>query len=160
MPTRESGTRLWRSCAANRLKSNEAEILKQLAWNLALPADRPPREYDEAVQYARQEATLAPKANEVHFVLALAEYRCGRSAEAVAAAERSMALRQGGDAMDWFLLAMALAQKGDKVKAAPWFDKAVAWTKEKERRTCTSGSSGPRRPSFWAGPAPMAALRP
>jgi hypothetical protein len=34
--------------------------------------------------------------------------------------------------LDWFIMAMALAQKGDKVKAAPWFDKAVEWMKQKD----------------------------
>ncbi len=118
--------------AADRLKPDHADILKHLAWSLALPPDRPPREYDEAARCARKDATLAPEGNEVYFVLALAEYRCGRSAEAVAAAERSMAMRKGGDALDWFIMAMALAQKGDEVKAAPWFDKAVEWTKQKD----------------------------
>ena len=32
---------------------------------------------------------------------------------------------------DWFLQAMARWQKGDTDEARKWFDKAVAWTKEK-----------------------------
>ncbi len=36
-----------------------------------------------------------------------------------------MALRNGGRTGDWFLLAMALARKGEKEKALRWFDKAV-----------------------------------
>ena len=36
----------------------------------------------------------------------------------------------GGNANDWFLLAMAHWQKGDKDEACKWFDKAVARTKE------------------------------
>jgi len=42
-----------------------------------------------------------------------------------------MALRNGRDASDWFFLAMEHWHKGDKDEARKWFDKAVAWTKEK-----------------------------
>ena len=42
-----------------------------------------------------------------------------------------MELQGGGDANDRFFLAMAHWQKGDKDEAREWFDKAVAWTKEK-----------------------------
>ena len=47
-------------------------------------------------------------------------------------ARRSMALSKGGNASDWFFMAMALWQKGDKDKARMWFEKAVAWTREKD----------------------------
>ena len=36
-----------------------------------------------------------------------------------------MALRKGGLPNDWFLLAMALARKGEKQKAVEWYEKAV-----------------------------------
>jgi hypothetical protein len=36
------------------------------------------------------------------------------------------------DASNWFILAMAFWQKRDKALAREWFDKAVAWTKEKD----------------------------
>ena len=42
-----------------------------------------------------------------------------------------MELRKGGDAYDWFFQAMAHWQKGDKDEARKWFDKAVAWTRQK-----------------------------
>ena len=38
-----------------------------------------------------------------------------------------MELRQGGDSFDWFFLAMAHWQFGEKEKAGAWFDKAAAW---------------------------------
>ena len=43
-----------------------------------------------------------------------------------------MKLRRGGSADDWFFQAMARWQKGEKDEARKWFDKAVAWTKEKD----------------------------
>ena len=52
--------------------------------------------------------------------------------ESIAAGKRSMALRKGGRASDWFFLAMAHWRKGEKVEARKWFDKAIAWTREKD----------------------------
>ncbi len=43
-----------------------------------------------------------------------------------------MALGNGGDAYDWFFLALSYRRKGARDKAQSWFDKAVARTKGKE----------------------------
>jgi tetratricopeptide (TPR) repeat protein len=115
-----------------RLKPDDAGVCNNVAYAMALPPDRPPGEYVEAAEYARKAVALAPKDGNIHNTLALAEYRCGRWAESIAASERTLALRPGGNAWDWFFLAMAHARKGNKEEAARWFDKAVAWTKEKE----------------------------
>jgi hypothetical protein len=45
-----------------------------------------------------------------------------------------MALRKGGDASDWFFLAMPHCRKGEKDQARKWFDRTVAWTKQKDPR--------------------------
>ena len=39
-----------------------------------------------------------------------------------------MELRSGGDASDWFFLAMAHRQLNNKDEARTWYDKAEAWT--------------------------------
>jgi len=49
------------------------------------------------------------------------------SKAAVAALETSMKLRQGGDSIDWFFLAMAHWQLGDKEEARRWYDRAAEW---------------------------------
>jgi tetratricopeptide (TPR) repeat protein len=103
-----------------------------LAWELVLSTTRPRRDYDEALVHAREAVHLAPKDGHYANTLALAEYRSGHWAESIAASERSMALTNGGGASHWFFLAMAQAQKGQKDQARTWFDKAVAWTKEKD----------------------------
>jgi hypothetical protein len=41
-----------------------------------------------------------------------------------------MQLRAGGDAADWFFLAMAHWQEGEKDQARQWYDKAVQWTEK------------------------------
>jgi Tfp pilus assembly protein PilF len=38
-----------------------------------------------------------------------------------------MELRRGGDSHDWFYLAMAHWQLGEKDKAREWYDRAVQW---------------------------------
>lgn len=38
-----------------------------------------------------------------------------------------MGLRQGGDAFDWFFLAMAKWHLGDRADARRWYDRAVTW---------------------------------
>src|SRR5262249_52297640 len=86
---------------------------------------------DEAAEHARKALAFDPKREDAHIALALAECRRGRWPEAIAAAERSMALRQGGNAFEWFVLAIAHARQGDKAKDGAWFDKAVVWTNEK-----------------------------
>ena len=45
-----------------------------------------------------------------------------------------MLLRKGGDAYDWFVLALCIRRKGDNEKAREWFDKAVDWTKKNKPR--------------------------
>jgi serine/threonine-protein kinase len=115
-----------------RLLPNDARIHNSLAWALVVPPNRPRRDYDEAVVHARKAVELAPKSGSRFNTLALAEYRSGHWAESIAAGERAMALQNGGGALDWFLLAMAFWQKGEKDEARKWFDKAVPWTKEKD----------------------------
>jgi hypothetical protein len=61
-------------------------------------------------------------------VARLAEYRVGHWTESLAASESAMALRNGGDAYNWFSVALAHWQEGHKDEARQWFDKAVAWT--------------------------------
>jgi tetratricopeptide (TPR) repeat protein len=57
----------------------------------------------------------------------VAHYRNGDWKEAAAALEKSIALSKGGTAFDWFFLAMARWQLGQKDEARKWYDKAVAW---------------------------------
>jgi tetratricopeptide (TPR) repeat protein len=115
-----------------RLRPESDAVLNNLAWKIVLFRDRPAREFDEALAHARKCVELTPKdANHVN-TLALAEYRVRHWDETIAAAKASLALRNDGNASDWFFLAMAHAQKGEKEEARKWFDKAVAWTKEKD----------------------------
>jgi tetratricopeptide (TPR) repeat protein len=81
----------------------------------------------EAVKLARKAVELAPAKSAYWTTLGAAHYRAGSWKEAVAALEKSMSLRNGGDGSEWFLLAMAHWQLGEKEKARTWFGRAVQW---------------------------------
>jgi tetratricopeptide (TPR) repeat protein len=117
--------------AAIRLKPDYGEFHNGLAWALVLSPKRLQREYDEGLVHARKAVEQAPQHGGFANTLALAEYRLGHWAESIAAAKRSIELLKDVDASNWFFLAMAHGQKGNKDEARKWFDKAVAWTKEK-----------------------------
>ncbi len=112
-----------------RLEPDAAAAPGFLAWLLAVYPDRPARDYEEAATLVRKSLELQPKVPMVHHSLALVEYRRGHWDASIAAAERAMALKKGGRPNDWFLLAMALARKGEKQKAVEWYDKAAEETR-------------------------------
>jgi serine/threonine-protein kinase len=129
-------------------KPDHANHHSDLAWSLVLPPNRPRRDYDEGLVQARKAVELAPKNGDFVNTLALAEYRSRHWAGAITACERSMALRKGGDASDWFFLAMAHARKSEQDPARTWFDKAVSWTKDK-------GMKNKELLQFWAEAAEL-----
>jgi Flp pilus assembly protein TadD len=70
---------------------------------------------------------LAPADPNNWTTLGIANYRAGNWKESLSALQKSIELSKGGDSSDWFLLAMAHAQLGDKDQARKWYDQAVAW---------------------------------
>jgi hypothetical protein len=45
-----------------------------------------------------------------------------------------MEFRSGGDSAEWFFLAMAHWQSGDKQQGRAWYDRAVHWMDENQPR--------------------------
>src|SRR5207247_1141032 len=76
---------------------------------------------------AKQAVEREPKEGTYWNTLGAAHYRAGDWQAAIAALDKSMELRQGGDSFDWFFLAMAHWRLGGKEKARKWYDQAVAW---------------------------------
>jgi tetratricopeptide (TPR) repeat protein len=56
--------------------------------------------------------------------LALSQYRTGTWQDAMNSIQKSMKLRAGGDAWDWYLLAMTYWQLGQHEKARQWYARA------------------------------------
>jgi uncharacterized protein HemY len=61
--------------------------------------------------------------------LGAAHYRTGDWKAAIEALEKSIKLRDGGDAFDAYFLAMAFKRLGNNDEARRWYDKAAGWRK-------------------------------
>lgn len=108
----------------NRIALNAA------AWMRATAADRTLREPDRAIELARRALDVEPRAGSVWNTLGVALCGAQRWAEALEALDRSMGLRSGGGALDWYFVALALWHQGDADGARSWYEQAVAWTEE------------------------------
>jgi Flp pilus assembly protein TadD len=62
--------------------------------------------------------------------LGVAQLRAGQWQLAIESLQKSMDLRNGGDAFDWFFLAMAHSQLGQKGEARQWYEKGLQWMKD------------------------------
>jgi tetratricopeptide (TPR) repeat protein len=111
---------------------DNANLRNNLAWALASFPDSPAYEPAEALDVARKAVALSPKSAFLWNTLGVAAYRTGDWKTASEALEKSMSLNQGGDANDWFFLAMTRWRQNNKTEARKWFDQAVAWTKNKK----------------------------
>jgi serine/threonine protein kinase/tetratricopeptide (TPR) repeat protein len=105
--------------------SGNAEYHRCLAWNLATCPDPLFREPARAVQAGRKAVELAPRNDGSWNRLGIAHYRAGDWEAAIAALEKAMQLKNGGDSWDWLFLAMAHWQRGEKEQARRWYDRAA-----------------------------------
>lgn len=108
-----------------RLKPDNAWLHDRLAWLLANRPEARLRDPKQAVQLAKRAVVLAPHDGDYWCTLGVAHYRAENWKEAIAALRKSMERGQGGDGKDWFFLAMAHWQLGEKDKARAWYDRAV-----------------------------------
>jgi tetratricopeptide (TPR) repeat protein len=115
------------------LNGKSATAHNNLAWLLATSADANVRDGSRAVEVARKAVELAPQAGHIWNTLGAAQYRAGEWTAAITALEKSMELRKGGDGNDWFFLAMAHWQLGEKDQARTWYDKAFQWTEKNDK---------------------------
>jgi Flp pilus assembly protein TadD len=85
------------------------------------------RDPGQAVAHAKKAVELRPGSGSYWNTLGTAQYRNGEWKAAVEALMKSVQLRKGGDSFDFFFLALAQWQLGEKDKARAWYDRAVAW---------------------------------
>jgi eukaryotic-like serine/threonine-protein kinase len=103
---------------------------RDLAWFLAVcPAERF-RDGAQAVAHGRRAVERAPQGGDCWRALGAARCRVGDWQGAVAALEKAMELRSGGDGREWLFLALAQGRLGDRPKARAWYDRARAWAEE------------------------------
>jgi serine/threonine protein kinase/Flp pilus assembly protein TadD len=117
---------------ALRLQPNSANALNSQAWVLATASDAKYRNAPLAVELARKAVELEPGKRAFLNTLGVAHYHAGASKDAIAALEKSRKLCGGGDSFDFFFLAMAHWQLGEKDQARDWYAKAVAWMEKNQ----------------------------
>jgi tetratricopeptide (TPR) repeat protein len=105
------------------------------AWYLATCPDKDLRNSMEAVELAEKAVEGVPRIGCNWRTLGVARSRAGDASGAVAALQKSLELastnffdRPRGDSSEWFFLAKAYWQLGDKESARKWYDQAVQWT--------------------------------
>jgi serine/threonine protein kinase/Tfp pilus assembly protein PilF len=109
------------------------EARNNLAWFLATCPDKRFRNPAQALTLARGVVEQAPEVGLAWNTLGVALYRTGNWKAAIAALEKSMELRKGGDGLDWFVVAMAHWQLGEKDEAFAWYNRAVDWMRKANR---------------------------
>ncbi len=106
-----------------------ARGFNNLAWMLCTCPDRSFWDAKNAVRFARRSVELESGAGNSWNTLGVALYRAGNLTEARDAFEKSMTLR-GGDAMDWFFLAMIEQKQNQRDAALEWFEKSVTFREQ------------------------------
>jgi tetratricopeptide (TPR) repeat protein len=112
---------------AIRLQDRDPHAYACMAWLRATAADPRYRDPVEALQMAKQSVRLGPREASYWTALGIAHVRAGEGQEALVALDKAMKLSQGGDGADWFIVALAHWQLGDKPEARKWYDRAAAW---------------------------------
>jgi tetratricopeptide (TPR) repeat protein len=108
-----------------------AALLNEVAWRRATTANPALRDVAKAVRLARAATEAAADQGPYWNTLGVALCGAGEWQEALDALDRSMDLRSGGDARDWFFVAMAHWHLGRKDAARQWHEKAAAWSADK-----------------------------
>ena len=104
--------------------------LKERAWQLATQANSRPSDLRRAAELANDVVVLQPNSALHWNRLGVIRYWAGDWSGCLDAQRRSMVLHdqpRGGNSVQWFFLAMAHAQLGEKAAAREWYDRAVAW---------------------------------
>jgi WD40 repeat protein len=131
---------LARGEAVNTPQSTNSEmprIYNDVAWFRATCPEERYRNPAEAVALATKAVrskitvinprTSQPVDQGYWNTLGVAQYRAGAWGEAIDALSQSVEQRGGGDAFDWFFLAMAHWQKDDQEESLRWYHKAARW---------------------------------
>jgi tetratricopeptide (TPR) repeat protein len=108
----------------------DPNTLNALAWFLATTPCTEFQDPHRAVELARQAVAHATDNAVYQNTLGVALFRAGDWGASRDALCKSIDLGNGGDSSDFFFLAMAHWQLGERDKAKEWHEKAIAWMHE------------------------------
>jgi tetratricopeptide (TPR) repeat protein len=114
------------------LDSKNALVHNNMSWLLATCPDANLRDPARAVQLAQRAVELEKQNGNIWNTLGMAQYRAGDWKAAIKALDKSRELRQGGDAFDFYFLAMANQRLGQKEEALKWYRQGIEWVVKNE----------------------------
>jgi serine/threonine protein kinase/Tfp pilus assembly protein PilF len=114
-------------------ESRITSVYNGVAWELATCLNTQQRNPTRAVEFGRQAVQREPNNRDCWNTLGVAHYRADELQDSITALDRSVELSKGGDASDWFFLAMAHGRLGHAQEARRWFDQAVAFVEQMDR---------------------------
>ena len=109
------------------IRPDSAKFQNQLAWLLVTSPEHSLRDPAKAQSLAEQAVRSEPESGEYWNTLGVALYRCNNPLEARDALMKSVELSDGGDAIDWYFLALAYLRIGELELASEWFSRAQQW---------------------------------
>jgi eukaryotic-like serine/threonine-protein kinase len=109
------------------LAPDDAMISDNFARLLVTCPDETFRDPRRAVELCRRALESNPDNAKLSSTLGLAQYRAGDWQAAIATLSKACELRQGGDAIDWFFLALAHGRLGQMDDARRWHKQAIEW---------------------------------
>ena len=119
----------WQAACRKSLVNQYLTLAEWLADTRDLTLRDPPR----ASELARKALQLDPAAADAHLVLGLANFRAGDAEDAVAEITQGLKLNPVvnlNTVTNWFTLAKAHSQLGDKTRAREWYDRAAGWMRD------------------------------
>jgi Flp pilus assembly protein TadD len=142
MPSEWSG---WRTLGRAYRRAGDPKAAKE-AWNKSIEVghadpvahsdiaqllsndpDLRVRDTARALALAKRAVDLAPKSGESWTALGAAQFRVGDAKAALTALEKAAELQDGGTGIDFFFMAMAHWQSGNKDKARKFYEQGVLW---------------------------------
>jgi superkiller protein 3 len=112
------------------IRNKLASALNEKGWEIIRSPNPKLPDPKRAVERAKEAVELAPQRSDCWQGLGWIHYRAGNWKDSIEALEKSCALQddpKGGDAAQWFFLAMAHRRLGEKEQAREWYDRAVGW---------------------------------